>query len=58
MPNDGTIAEHLADTYFQQKRYKEALRTYRRAQDLENANHPELRKKIQKIEIILREMSL
>ena len=55
MPEDGTVAEHLADAYSQQKRYREALRLYRRAQTLENANHPELRKKINHLELIMRE---
>jgi tetratricopeptide (TPR) repeat protein len=55
MPQDGTVAEHLADAYVQQKRYREALRLYRRALDLENANLASLRKKITKLETLLRE---
>lgn len=55
MPQDGTVAEHLGDAYFQQKRYRDALRIYRRALELENANPPELRKKINQLQIFLRE---
>jgi tetratricopeptide (TPR) repeat protein len=58
MPHDGTVAEHLGDAYFQQKRYHDALRLYRRAQGLENADQAELRKKIKKIEQLLREPAL
>jgi tetratricopeptide (TPR) repeat protein len=50
MPQDGTVAEHLADAYVQQKRYREALRLYRKAEGLENANVNQLRKKIKKLE--------
>jgi tetratricopeptide (TPR) repeat protein len=53
LPQDGTVAEHLGDAYFQQKRYQEALRLYKRATSLENANVPELRKKIEKLENLL-----
>jgi tetratricopeptide (TPR) repeat protein len=55
MPQDGTVAEHLGDAYFQQKRYREALRIYRRALALENANPSELQKKINQLELIMRE---
>ena len=54
MPQDGTVAEHLGDAYFQMKRYRDALRIYRRALGLENANTPALRKKINQVEIILK----
>jgi tetratricopeptide (TPR) repeat protein len=53
MPQDGTVAEHLGDAYFKQRRYNDALRLYRQALGLENNNPPELRKKIQQIEKIL-----
>jgi tetratricopeptide (TPR) repeat protein len=55
MPQDSTVAEHLGDAYFQQKRYRDALRTYRRALTMENANKSELNKKINQLEILLRE---
>ena len=58
MPQDSTVAEHLADVYFSLKRYREALRLYRRATELENPNITDLRKKINKLEMILRERSL
>lgn len=54
MPQDSTVAEHLGDAYFQIKRYRDALRTYRRALVLENANAPALRKKINQVESILK----
>ena len=54
MPQDGTVAEHLGDAYFQSKRYRDALRIYRRALGLENANTPALRKKITQVESILK----
>ena len=38
MPQDSTVAEHLGDAYFKVKRYRDALRIYRRALGLENAN--------------------
>jgi tetratricopeptide (TPR) repeat protein len=57
MPQDGTVAEHLGDAYFQNKRYRDALRTYRRALVLENANTPALRKKITQVESILNKAS-
>ena len=38
MPQDGTVTEHLADAYYRQKRYREALRLYRKAAGLENPN--------------------
>jgi predicted negative regulator of RcsB-dependent stress response len=55
MPADGTVAEHLGDAYLQQKRYREALRIYRRALSMENANPSELRKKINQLETLLKE---
>jgi Flp pilus assembly protein TadD len=58
MPQDGTVAEHLADTYMRLKRLPEALRLYRRATELENSNPTELRKKINELELRLRERSL
>jgi len=54
MPQDGTVAEHLGDAYSQQKRYRDALRTYRRALTLENANSSELHKKIKQVETFLK----
>ena len=57
MPQDGTVAEHLGDAYFQLKRYPDALRLYRQALGLENNNPPELRKKIQQLDQLLREPS-
>jgi tetratricopeptide (TPR) repeat protein len=50
MPQDGTVAEHLGDAYFQMKRYRDALRIYRRALTLDNANTSSLRKKITQTE--------
>ncbi len=38
-----------------QKRYRDALRIYRRALVMENANKSELNKKINQLETILRE---
>jgi tetratricopeptide (TPR) repeat protein len=58
MPRDGTVAEHLADTYYHQKRYREALRLYRKALGLENSHPTELRKKINELELLLQERSL
>lgn len=57
MPQDGTVAEHLGDAYFQQRRYRDALRIYRRALTLENANSTELHKKINQLETLLREQA-
>jgi len=54
MPQDGTVAEHLGDAYLQQKRYQDALRIYRRALGLENANTPDLQKKIKQLEIMIK----
>ena len=54
MPQDGTVAEHLGDAYFQMKRYRDALRIYRRALRLENANTPALRKKITQPETLMK----
>jgi tetratricopeptide (TPR) repeat protein len=54
MPQDGTVAEHLGDAYFQMKRYRDALRIYRRGLGLENANTSILRKKINQVEIFLK----
>jgi tetratricopeptide (TPR) repeat protein len=50
MPQDGTVAEHLGDAYMQQKRYREALRLFRKAEGLENADVKQLRQKIKKLE--------
>ncbi len=55
MPRDGTVAEHLGDAYFQQKRYRAALRIYRRALGLENANRTELHRKINHLEVLMME---
>jgi hypothetical protein len=55
MPEDGTVAEHLGDAYSQQKRYREALGMYRRALSMDNVNPSELRKKINQLEILLKE---
>jgi tetratricopeptide (TPR) repeat protein len=57
MPQDSTVAEHLGDAYFQQKRYRDALRIYRRALVMENANKSELNKKINQLETLLREQA-
>ena len=53
-----TLDPNNADAYYQLKRYKDALRLYRKATELENANPGELRKKINNLEVILRERSL
>jgi Tfp pilus assembly protein PilF len=58
MPQDPTVAEHLGDAYFQQRRYRDALRIYRQALGMENANPSELRKKINQMETLLRERAL
>ena len=58
MPQDSTVTEHLADAYYRQKRYRDALRLYRRALEMENPNSSELRKKINNLELLLRERSL
>jgi tetratricopeptide (TPR) repeat protein len=55
MPKDGTVAEHLGDAYFQQKRYRDALHIYRRALGMEGANTSDLRKKINNLETLLKE---
>ncbi|HZE22249.1 MAG TPA: tetratricopeptide repeat protein, partial [Desulfobaccales bacterium] len=57
MPQDGTVAEHLGDAYSRQKRYRDALRIYRRALGLENANKPELQKKINHLEVLMMQES-
>ena len=57
MPQDGTVAEHLGDAYFQMKRYRDALRIYRRALELENANVAALRKKINEAEISIKRLT-
>jgi tetratricopeptide (TPR) repeat protein len=54
MPQDSTVAEHLGDAYVKVKRYRDALRIYRRALELENANSSSLRKKIQQVEILMK----
>ena len=58
MPNDGTVTEHLADAYYRLKRYRDALKLYRQATEMENSNPAELRKKINELELRLRERSL
>ncbi|MDD2901875.1 MAG: tetratricopeptide repeat protein [Syntrophales bacterium] len=58
MPHDGIVAEHLGDAYLKSKRFVEALRTYRRALGLENANIPELKKKIKSLESGIKESGL
>ncbi len=58
MPNDGTVTEHLADAYSRLKRFRDALKLYRAATEMENANPVELRKKINELELRLRERSL
>jgi tetratricopeptide (TPR) repeat protein len=54
MPQDGTVAEHLGDAYFKMRRYREALRIYRQALVMENANISALRKKILKVEGLIK----
>jgi tetratricopeptide (TPR) repeat protein len=54
MPQDATVAEHLGDAYFKAKRYRDALRIYRRALELENAAPSSLRKKINQVESLLK----
>jgi Tfp pilus assembly protein PilF len=54
MPQDSTVAEHLGDVYFQMKRYRDALRIYRQALTLENANPATLRKKIAQVEPLVK----
>jgi Flp pilus assembly protein TadD len=54
MPQDGTVAEHLGDAYSQMKRYRDAMRIYRRALVLDNANLSTLRKKINQVEVLLK----
>jgi tetratricopeptide (TPR) repeat protein len=44
----------LGDAYFKMKRYRDALRIYRRALVLENANTSILRKKINQVESLLK----
>jgi tetratricopeptide (TPR) repeat protein len=58
MPNDGTVTEHLADAYYRLKRYRDALKLYRGATEMENSNPAELRKKINELELRLRGPSL
>lgn len=54
MPHDATIAEHLGDAYLKKFRFQDALRLYRLALSLPNANVKELRRKIQYLEGLLR----
>jgi Tfp pilus assembly protein PilF len=54
MPQDSTVAEHLGDAYVKVKRYRDALRIYRRALELENANSSSLRQKIKQVEILMK----
>jgi tetratricopeptide (TPR) repeat protein len=58
MPRDGTVAEHLGDAYLKAKRSRDALRIYRRALGMENANLPELRRKIKRLESGAKESGL
>jgi tetratricopeptide (TPR) repeat protein len=53
MPQDATIAEHLGDAYLKKFRLRDALRLYKKAISLENANIPELQKKIKYTEELL-----
>ncbi len=53
MPQDATIAEHLADAYVKKFRLREALRLYKKALTLDNANIPGLNKKIKFTEELL-----
>ncbi|MEJ2672705.1 MAG: tetratricopeptide repeat protein [Deltaproteobacteria bacterium] len=57
MPKDGTVAEHLGDAYLQQKRYRAALRMYRRALGMDNANLFQLHKKINQLQIFMMEQT-
>jgi tetratricopeptide (TPR) repeat protein len=53
MPQDATIAEHLADAYVKKFRLRDALRLYKKALTLDNANIPGLNKKIKFTEELL-----
>ncbi len=55
MPRDATVAEHLGDAYVKQGRYRAALRIYRRALGLEDANLVVLHQKIRQTEKLMRE---
>jgi tetratricopeptide (TPR) repeat protein len=54
MPQDSTVAEHLGDAYVKMKRYRDALRIYRRALALGNATPATLQKKINQVETIMK----
>jgi tetratricopeptide (TPR) repeat protein len=54
LSTDATVAEHLGDVYYKQNRLQDALRLYRKALELENAEIRRLRQKIEKIERKLR----
>jgi tetratricopeptide (TPR) repeat protein len=58
MPQDATVAEHLGDAYLQQRRYRDALRMYRRALKMDNANLRDLRQKIDKVKLTLQRQTL
>jgi tetratricopeptide (TPR) repeat protein len=58
MPQDATVAEHLGDAYFKLGRFRAALRIYRQALGLEDANLVGLHRKIRQIETLLREGAL
>jgi Tfp pilus assembly protein PilF len=58
MPQDATIAEHLGDAYVKKFRLRDALRLYKRALTLENADIPALKKKIKYTEELLQGMKL
>lgn len=51
LSTDATIAEHLGDVYVKQNRLHDALRIYRKALSLENADIRRLRQKIEAIEL-------
>jgi tetratricopeptide (TPR) repeat protein len=58
MPQDATIAEHLGDAYLKKFRLRDALRLYKKALTLDNANIAELRRKIKYTEELLQGMPL
>lgn len=58
LSTDATIAEHLGDVYVKQNRLHDALRIYRKALHLENADTRRLRQKIDAIERRLQNQTL
>jgi len=58
LSTDATIAEHLGDAYIKQNRLHDALRVYRKALHLENADVRRLRQKIDAIERRLQNQTL